>query len=78
MSADYLASDYHFNTEIPQALQRSANGEVRVIPILLRPCDWKESPLAKFQVLPANHRPISQWPDRDAAFLGGQWHKSAG
>jgi WD40 repeat protein len=70
VSADYLASDYHFNTEIPQAVQRSANGEVRVIPILLRPCDWKESPLAKFHALPANHKPISQWADRDAAFLG--------
>ncbi len=69
LSADYLASDNHFNIEMPRALQRRANGEARVIPILLRPCEWEESPLADLQPLPANDKPISQWKDRDAAFL---------
>jgi len=54
---------------MPRALQRHANGEARVIPILLRPCDWENSPLGNLSPLPATYKPISQSQDRDAAFL---------
>src|SRR5579872_2182641 len=39
VSPDYLASDYCYNTEMQQALERQQTGQARVIPILLRPCD---------------------------------------
>jgi hypothetical protein len=40
----------------------------RIIPVILRPCDWTSSPLARFQALPTNARPVTQWQDQDEAF----------
>ncbi len=40
-----------------------------MIPILLRPTDWSETPFKKLQVLPTNAKPITKWQNRDDAFL---------
>jgi GTPase SAR1 family protein len=39
-----------------------------VIPIILRPCDWKPTPLGKLQCLPRNEQPVTTWRNRDEAF----------
>ena len=49
-----------------RALQRAEDGQARVIPILLRPCDWQNSPVGKLQILPGV-RPVVEWPVRDDA-----------
>jgi hypothetical protein len=51
------------------ALTRHRNREARVIPVILRPCDWKHSPLGELQALPTDGQPITKFPDRDEAFL---------
>src|SRR5882762_6578193 len=51
VSADFIASDYCYGIELRRACERHATGEVRVIPIILRSCDWEEMPFAAFQVL---------------------------
>ena len=38
-----------------------------VIPVLLRPVDWKFGPLGRFAPLPANETPVSKWSDTDEA-----------
>jgi hypothetical protein len=43
--------------------------KARVIPVLLRPTDWREAPFGKLQVLPANGKPVTTWRNRDEAFL---------
>jgi hypothetical protein len=68
ISADFLASDYCYGTEMQQALQRHEAGEARVIPVLLSPVDWQGSPFEKLKVLPSNGKPITMWRNRDAAF----------
>src|SRR5215472_7552575 len=50
------------------ALERYQRGEARVIPIILRPCDWQNSPLKDLQCLPRDGKPIIQWPYPDEAF----------
>ncbi|MGF1512136.1 MAG: TIR domain-containing protein, partial [Elainellaceae cyanobacterium] len=40
-----------------------------VIPILLRPVDWRNTPFNKLSWLPQNGDPVTQWGDRDAAWL---------
>jgi hypothetical protein len=52
-----------------RAIQRHQNGTARVIPIILRPTDWTETPFSKLQVLPKDKDPITRWADRDAAFV---------
>src|SRR5712691_1471711 len=68
ISADFLASDYCYGIEMQRALQRHQANEARVIPILLRPVDWKDAPFARLQVLPTNAKPITAWNNQDEAF----------
>jgi hypothetical protein len=69
ISADFLASDFCWSVELQRAMQRHEAGEARVIPIILRPCDWKGSPFSKLQALPRDGTPVTQWSDQDSAFL---------
>ena len=69
VSPDFLASDYCYKIEKGRALERHLDGEARLISVILRPCDWRHTELAEFVVTPRDGRPITQWPDRDEAFL---------
>jgi parallel beta-helix repeat protein len=71
ISADFLASDYCYNIEIKRAMERHESGEARVIPIILRPVDWKGAPFGKLQALPTNAEPIvsKKWGCTDEAFV---------
>lgn len=69
VSANFLASDYCYDLEVKRALERHANGTARVVPVILKPCDWKSTPFGPIQSLPKDAKPISRWDDRDEAFL---------
>ena len=69
ISPDFMASDYCYDIEMERAIARHDAGTARVIPVMLRPCDWKETPFSKLKVLPKDAKPITQWSDRDSAFL---------
>ncbi len=69
VSIDYLNSDFCSGVEMKQALERHEWGEVRLLPILLRPCFLNRSPLSKLQVLPSNGQPVTTWLNREAAWL---------
>jgi hypothetical protein len=67
VSADFFASDYCYGIEMKRALEREAVGEARVIPILVRPVDWKSTLFAHLQALPTDAKPIVSWRDKDMA-----------
>jgi len=69
VSADFLGSDYCYDIEMLRAMERHAAGEARVIPVIVRPCDWQAAPFGKLQALPEGAKPISLWANRDEAFL---------
>jgi len=69
ISPDFMASDYCYEIEMQQAMTRHNQGTARVIPIILRPSNWIDSPFSMLQVLPKDAKPITQWSDRDTAFL---------
>ncbi|HEU5381899.1 MAG TPA: toll/interleukin-1 receptor domain-containing protein [Ktedonobacteraceae bacterium] len=69
VSSDFINSDYCYSVEMERALERDKQGEVCAIPIILRPCDWDNSPLSKLQALPKDGKPITTWGNRDSAFL---------
>jgi hypothetical protein len=50
-------------------MERHESGEARVIPIILKPVDWREAQFSKLQALPKNAKPITTWENRDEAFL---------
>jgi hypothetical protein len=68
ISADFLASDYCYDVEMKRALERHDQGEARVIPVILRPVDWKGAPFGKLQALPTDAKPVNSWNNRDEAF----------
>jgi len=68
VSADFLASDYCYDKEMKRALERHGAGAARVIPVILRPCDWQSAPFWKLQALPKDGKPVATWKDRDEAF----------
>lgn len=69
VSSDFIASRYCYEIEMARALERHRAGEARVIPVILRPCDWKETPFGKLMAAPKDGKPIKAWPDIDEAFL---------
>jgi HEAT repeat protein/energy-coupling factor transporter ATP-binding protein EcfA2 len=72
ISSDFLASDYCWTKEMEPALVRHNQGTARIIPIILRPCDWQSAPFGNLQALPIAHsggaKPVTQWSDQDEAF----------
>jgi len=68
VSPDFLASKYCYDVEMQRALERHEASEARVMPIILRPCDWQESPLSRLLAAPKDGKPITKWPDLDEAF----------
>ena len=69
ISADFVASNYCYAREMKRALERHEAKVARAISIVCRPCDFHELPFARFVLLPTDARPVSLWPDRDAAWV---------
>lgn len=68
ISVSFLNSDYIYRIELKRALERHKAGMACVIPVLLRPVYWEGTPISRLQMLPTDAKPITLWPDRDAAF----------
>src|SRR5581483_306885 len=69
VSADFLASNYCYQVEVKRALERHQAGKAVVIPIVLRPTDWKGTPFGQIQALPTGARAITEWDNPDDAFV---------
>jgi TIR domain len=68
VSSDFLNSQYCYSKEMTRAMQRHEAGEVRVMPVILRYCEWQNAPFGKLLAAPKDGKPIMSWPDRDEAF----------
>lgn len=69
VSTAFMASDYCYDKEMERAMERHEAKEARVIPIILRPCDWHSAPFGKLKALPKDGKPVISWSNRDEAFL---------
>lgn len=69
VSPHFIESRYCYDVEMAEALRRQESGEATVIPIILRPCLWQDSPIGKLQALPKDGRAITLWNNRDEACL---------
>lgn len=68
VSADSLASEYFYGREVQVSLERHERGEAIVVPVVLRHCDWKNTPLKNLEALPDKGRPVVEWPSADQAW----------
>lgn len=69
VSSDFLASDYCYDIEMQRAMARHLAGEARVIPVILRACDWFDAPFGKLLATPTDGKPVMQFPTLDDAFV---------
>ncbi|HET8962973.1 MAG TPA: TIR domain-containing protein [Chitinophagales bacterium] len=69
VSADFMASNYIHTIEIENAIAKHNSGEIIIVPVIIRSCDFRSLPLKKFQALPKGNVPVTKWSDEDEAFL---------
>ena len=53
-----LASDYIQTVEMRRAIERHAAGETVLVAVILEECLWKKTPLAKWQAILPNSKPV--------------------
>lgn len=68
VSVDFNNSEFIYEKELKTAMQRQQVGETRVIPIILRACDWHSAPYGILQALPTGGVPVKQFDDPDVAY----------
>jgi hypothetical protein len=68
ISADFIHSDYCYGVEMERALERHECSEARVIPVILRPCDWHALPFGRIQAIPRDGKAVTTWSNQDEAY----------
>ncbi|GHO96521.1 hypothetical protein KSF_065690 [Reticulibacter mediterranei] len=69
VSPSFMASNYCYGIEMMQALEMHRTQAAHVIPVILRPVSWKDSPFSELQCLPQDAKPVTRWKNTDDAFL---------
>ncbi len=69
LSADYFLSEACDADEVRYALERRQRGQLLIIPILLRPCDWQSTFAAHLQCLPRDGQPVTTQENQEAALF---------
>lgn len=65
----FINSDYCYAKELRWAIDRHDRGEARVIPIMMKPCDWQGAPFSKLAFLPKDGKPVTTWENQDEALM---------
>jgi hypothetical protein len=68
ISSNFLASDYCNEIEMKISLRQHGEGSAMVIPIILRDCDWGNTPFGRLNALPDDGVAVTNWPNQDNAF----------
>ncbi len=68
VSADFVSSDYCWDIEMKMALERHEKGEARVVPVIIRECQWHKAPFARLEPLPKSGKAVMESPSLDRAW----------
>lgn len=66
---NFINSQYCWDVEVKRALERHDAEEASVVPIILKPCLWEETPFSKLNALPKDGKAVTVWEDQDLAFV---------
>lgn len=69
LSVDFIDSHYCYDVEMTRALERQAAGQADVVPVILHSCEWLQTPLGKFNGVPADGKPIAKASYPEDAYL---------
>lgn len=66
ISADFLASDFIVDNELPPLLKKAEENGLKIIPVILKPCRFsKDDNLSVFQAINNPSTPLSKMSDSD-------------
>lgn len=66
ISADFLASDFIVDNELPPILERSELKGTKIVPFILRPCRFsRDKNLSKFQALNSPDKPLESMSENE-------------
>ena len=68
VSSSFIDSDYCYETEMREAIAKAKAGECKIVPVIVRPCMWSETPFKDFLALPHDGKAISQYENKDEAY----------
>jgi hypothetical protein len=68
ISSSFIASDFCNSHYMSNVMAIHKSGQSKVVPILVRDCDWQGALFGNFQILPRGYVPIARWANRDEAF----------
>lgn len=69
ISSDFIASDYCYQVEMTNALERHKRGEAVVIPVILRECAWHQLPLGNIMAATIDGKAISRFASHDEGYV---------
>jgi TIR domain len=69
VSANFLASDYCYTIEMPRTLERDRQGSVKILPVILRQCDWRNAPFGDISAMPRDGKSIESFSSHDDAYM---------
>ena len=69
VSPDFIASNYCYEVEMSNSLQRHERGEAIVIPVILRSCAWHQLPFGKLLAATTDGKPIIKFTHIDDGFV---------
>ena len=69
VSPYFLSSNYCYEKEMAKAIELHEQGKLRIVAIILEPCEWKHTPLKQFKVVPKDGLPVAEWNNKHSAFL---------
>ena len=69
VSANFIDSNYCYKVELKYIMGMHKTRNLRVIPVIVSACDWKNTPFGNLLAVPTDGKPIRNWKIVDDAFL---------
>lgn len=69
ISSDFINSDYCYQVEMANALERHNRGDAVVIPVILRDCAWHQLPFGSIMAATIDGKPITRFSSHDEGYV---------
>ncbi|MGI0115866.1 toll/interleukin-1 receptor domain-containing protein [Zooshikella sp. RANM57] len=69
ISAQYISSYSCFEKELVESFSRMSETNARIIPVIIKPCSWKETFIVNYLCLPKDGKAIASWGDKDEGYV---------
>lgn len=69
ISPDYIDSDYCYDDELLEAIQRHKEKTIRLVYVMIKPVECELLGIKEYVLLPKDGKPVSKWKNKDDAYV---------